>query len=145
MMKRPYISPCYCTNLRRAAGIITEMYDASLSKLGLSAAQYYLLVNLSRLQPVDTTNLANCIGLERSTLVRNMKLLMNKSWIEDVAKGKKHQFKLTELGSNLLSQAKPLWDNMQKELVEQIGQEDAVELMRLLQKIQNLKYNREAL
>ena len=43
-----YKSVCYCTNLRRSANALSEIYDTSLKSAGLTAAQYYLLITLWR-------------------------------------------------------------------------------------------------
>ena len=47
-MAKLYESPCYCTNLRRSANAVSDYYDARLRPSGLTAAQYYLLLNLSK-------------------------------------------------------------------------------------------------
>lgn len=143
-MSSPYISPCYCTNTRRAAGIITELYDDALRPFGLNAAQYYLLINLSRLEPMDTTHFANHVGLDRSTLVRNIRILQNNGWVEDQANGQKHQFRLTQSGRMLLEKATPVWEETQNDFSDQMGHEDSKELMRLLRKVQALKPRKEA-
>lgn len=91
------------------------------------------------MEPTNTNHLAQHVGLERSTLVRNLCVLEKKGWIEDLAKSQKHQFKLTKKGQELLSAAIPLWEKAQSEFVLQFGQEDASELMRLLQKVQDTK------
>lgn len=136
-MGEPYTSPCFCTNARRAASTMTELYDGALRPVGLTVAQYYLLINLSRLEPVDTTRLAGRVGLDRSTLVRNIRSLQGSGWVEDIAKGPKHQFRLTELGRSTLARAIPAWEATQAEFVRQFGQEDAEALMLLLRKVQN--------
>lgn len=142
-MSSPYISPCYCTNTRRAAGLVTELYDDALRPLGLNAAQYYLLINLLRLEPVNTTQFANHVGLDRSTLVRNIRVLQNNGWVEDQATRQNHQFRLTQLGRSMLEKAVPVWEKIQNDFIEQMGHEDAKELTRLLRKVQDLKSQKE--
>ena len=139
-MAKPFFSPCYCTNLRRAAGAVTDFYTNTFNELGLSVAQYYLLKSLSHLAPVTTTHLAREVGLERSTLVRNMRVLQKNGWIDDVSASPKHQFQLSETGHALLSKAIPLWEKAQSGFMEELGYEDTAELIRLLQKVQNMKY-----
>ena len=139
MMAKPFVSPCYCINLRRAAGAVTDFYENTFDELGLSVAQYYLLKSLSRLAPVTTTRLAEEVGLERSTLVRNMRVLQKNGWVDDVSGSLKHQFQLSGKGHVLLSQAVPLWEKAQSGFVEKLGQEDTAELMRLLRKVQDMK------
>ena len=138
-MQLNQVTPCYCTNLRRAAGAATEYYDSAFQPLGLSAAQYYLLANLSRMEPVNTTRLAGQVRLDRSTLVRNLRILQKYGWVDDRHVGREHRFYLPEAGREILSQAEPLWKKAQENLESRLGQEDAAELMRLLQKVQDLK------
>lgn len=57
-MAKLYESPCYCTNLRRSANAVSDYYDARLRPSGLTAAQYYLLLNLSRLGSANMTRWA---------------------------------------------------------------------------------------
>lgn len=139
-MSKTYVSQCYCTNARRAARAITEMYDDALRPLGLTVAQYYLLINISRLEPVDTSRLAGHVGLERSTLVRNVRLLRNNGWVEDRSSGQKHQFQLTVSGRRLLAGAMAVWEEIQADFNEQMGLDDADALQRLLRKAQDLKW-----
>ena len=49
-MSKLYKSECYCTNLRRSANSITEYYNRYFNDLDLTVAQYYIIVNLSRLK-----------------------------------------------------------------------------------------------
>ena len=75
-MAQLYKSNCYCTNLRRSANAISDFYDTALKEAGLTISQYYLLVNLSRLGTANITHWAEHVGLNRSTMVRNIKLLL---------------------------------------------------------------------
>ncbi len=43
MGTQPYKSICYCTNLRRSANMLSDIYDACLKLAGVTVAQYYLL------------------------------------------------------------------------------------------------------
>ena len=136
-----YESPCYCTNLRRCAGAVTDFYNTELQPAGLNAAQYYLLINLSRLKTANTSHWAQHVGLDRSTLVRNVKTLVERGWVEDIGNtgGNAHQFALTELGTETLKQAVPIWEDAQQQFQEHMGTEDAEVLLGLLRKLQQLR------
>ena len=82
-MSKLYKSECYCTNLRRSANSITECYNRYFNDLDLTVAQYYIIVNLSRLKNANSSDLSKRIGLERSTLVRNIQGLIKKGLIEE--------------------------------------------------------------
>ena len=67
-MAKLYDSKCYCTNIRRSANVLTEYYNKGLEDTGLSVAQYYLLINLKRLERANITHWAERVGLDRSTM-----------------------------------------------------------------------------
>lgn len=70
-------SKCHCITMRRAANAITDYYDRALSETGLSTSQFSLLISLSRLGEASTSELAGYVDLERSTLVRDLRLLLH--------------------------------------------------------------------
>lgn len=130
-----YESPCYCTNLRRSALWVTEYYDRVLAPCGLSVSQYYLLVNLSRMKTANISQWAEQVGLERTTMVRNVKTLESRGFIVS-AEGRGHSFALTESGSMTLSQAVVLWEQAQAGIRKILGTEDAENLLRICRKLQ---------
>ena len=136
-MSKLYESSCYCTNIRRCSNLLTDIYDEALKESGLTIAQYYLLINLSRLGKANITHWAERIGLDRSTMVRNVKLLQKREYIEET-EGNGKTFKLSAVGENVLEKAQRSWDNAQTELEGFLGPEDAQELLRLTRKLQEL-------
>ena len=137
-MSKLYKSKCYCTNLRRSANFITEYYNLCFKDLDLTAAQYYIIVNLSRLKNSNSSDLSKIIGLERSTLVRNIQGLIKKGWVSEGGEGKGHQFKLTKKGEKLLENAKPKWEHAQVKIKKFLGEEDSAALFRIADKLQYL-------
>ena len=58
-----------------------------------------------------------CLGLERTTLVRNLKVLTQNGWIEPVAaEGRGLRHRLTPSGQAILEAAIPLWQQAQGDL-----------------------------
>lgn len=136
-MAKLYESPCYCTNLRRSANAVSDYYDARLRPSGLTAAQYYLLLNLSRLGSANMTRWAEHVGLERSTMVRNIHLLESRGLIAP-AEGRGRTFTLSEAGCAALDAAMPLWEGAQRELEGFLGAEDAQAVLRIGARLQEL-------
>lgn len=68
-------SQCLCINLRRAARGVSRYYDGALDGFGINVAQYSLLSNLARLDQPSISSLAEAMGLDRSTLGRNLRVL----------------------------------------------------------------------
>ena len=136
-MAKLYESPCYCTNLRRSANAVSDYYDARLRPSGLTAAQYYLLLNLSRLGSANMTRWAEHVGLGRSTMVRNIHLLESRGLIAP-AEGRGRTFTLSEAGRTALDAAMPLWEGAQGELEGFLGAEDAQAVLRIGARLQEL-------
>lgn len=131
-------SVCYCTNLRRSANAVSDFYDAELKQTGLTVSQYYLLINLSRLECANITHWAERVGLDRSTMVRNIKLLESRGLI-DKTEGHGKTFMLSARGKASLEEAVPIWEKTQKKMELFLGKEDADAVLRIGGKLQALK------
>lgn len=139
-MKQPPVnsSVCYCINLRRAAQSLTEYYDAALKKYGISINQYSIMQNLRENQPCSTTKLAEIIRLDRTTLVRNLKILLEKGLIKDEKESgrRARRLSVTERGSELLDAAAVSWKKAQEDLEQFIGKEETLTIMKALLRIE---------
>ena len=133
-----YKSECYCTNLRRSANAVSEFYDRELAGSELTAPQYYLLINLSRLGEANITHWAEHVGLDRSTMVRNIRPLESRGMITQV-EGHGKTYALTDAGRAALDAAVPLWEGAQRKLRSFLGGEDADAVLRIGEKLQSLK------
>lgn len=131
-------SICYCTNLRRSANALSEYYDQGLESLDISASQFSLLNNLKRLGAANITKWAEMVGLERSTMVRNIKVLSTKGLIEITA-GRGKTYTLTPKGNKTVAEANVIWQKLQKKIEEALGQKECQELLLLCEKVQKLK------
>jgi DNA-binding MarR family transcriptional regulator len=67
---------CACFAVRRAARVITQHYDRALRPSGLRATQFTLLTMLALGGPLSLSRVADRLGMERTTLTRNLKLLL---------------------------------------------------------------------
>ncbi|MBK4997539.1 winged helix-turn-helix transcriptional regulator [Pseudomonas sp. S37] len=127
-------SECICTHLRRAARGVSRHYDEALAGFGVNVAQFSLLRHLQRLDRPSITTLAEAMGLERSTLGRNLRVLEAEGLVA-LADGDDQRNRvvlLTESGTQLLQAAYPAWEQAQAELVERLGVGPRDELVRLL-------------
>ena len=131
-------SKCYCTNLRRSANAISDFYDNALKNAGLTVSQYYLLINLSRLGKANITHWAQRVGLDRSTMVRNIKPLESRGLIEKT-EGHGKTFTLSENGKKALGEAVVIWNETQKKIKNFLGEEDSEAVLRIGAKLQNLE------
>ena len=130
-------SECICTHLRRAARGVSRHYDEALVGFGINVAQFSLLRHLQRLDRPSITALAEAMGLERSTLGRNLKVLESEGLVAltDGADQRNRAVLLTASGAGLLQAAYPAWEQAQRRLVERLGEGQRDELVRLLEQL----------
>src|ERR1700719_3573846 len=78
---------CACSQVRRLARKLSSLYDTFLSPEGLTITQYSLLANIGRAGELSHSVLAEKIGMDRTTLTRNLRPLIRAKWVA-VASGK---------------------------------------------------------
>lgn len=130
-------SICICTHLRRAARGVSRHYDEALDGFGINVAQFSLLRHLQRLDKPSISSLAEAMGLDRSTLGRNLKVLEAEGLVA-MAEGEDLRNRLvllTEQGKARLLAAEPAWEQAQERLVDTLGEAQRDELVRLLKQL----------
>lgn len=135
--KKP-ASVCHCINIRRFASLVSQLYDQYLAPAGLTISQYSLLANLDALSTASISRLAAQTGLERTTVLRNLKPLMERGWVEDLSRpGKRDRvLHLTPDGARCLEEARPLWAAAQEAFAQKAGADTAHLIPRLLEQWQ---------
>jgi DNA-binding MarR family transcriptional regulator len=126
--------------LRRATRNVTRLYDDALAGVGLNVAQYSLLKNLSWLDQPSITSLAEAMGLDRSTLGRNLKVLEAKGLVqlEDGEDQRNRLVSLTPAGRASLDEARQAWEQVQIQMGQRMGLEKRAALMALLDDLEHL-------
>lgn len=130
-------SQCLCTHLRRAARGVSRRYDEALEGFGINVAQFSLLRHLQRLDRPSISSLAEAMGLDRSTLGRNLRVLEADGLVA-LAEGddlRNRLVLLTEQGKARLSAAEPAWEQAQLKMLAALGEAQRDELLRLLKQL----------
>lgn len=129
---------CFALHARMTARLLSRVYDAAMRPTGLRLAQFGLLGAVAHGSTASETALAERLGLERTTLVRNLKILEEKGWIEPApGRGRSVKHQLTEAGRQKLESAIPLWQAAQRQVETKLGEFDpeaARHALRLLRK-----------
>ena len=87
-LRAPELGPCACSQVRRLARKLSSLYDTLLSHEDLTITQYSLLANIELAGQLSHTVLAEKVGMERTTLTRNLRPLTKAKWVA-AAPGKK--------------------------------------------------------
>jgi DNA-binding MarR family transcriptional regulator len=116
-------SGCYCQSLRRLTAEIKKRYDLFIEPAGVTLAQFALLRHIDGLGTANVATIAALADLDRSTLSRNIKPLVNQGLIVDLkAKGQRgRKLALTDRGQDALAQAERLWTRAQDNFKKLLG------------------------
>jgi DNA-binding MarR family transcriptional regulator len=113
---------------------MTQIYDQYLAPSGLTLTQYSLLANLVRRVPPSVHELAEVMGMDRTTVTRNLKPLLARGLL-GLVPGCDRRSKLvavTEDGQRTWGEARVLWRVAQSEINRRLGDIETAELHRML-------------
>jgi DNA-binding MarR family transcriptional regulator len=114
---------CVCFNLLKSARILTRFYDAALQPTGIQGTQFSLLSVLHHAGELPITELAEKLGIERTTVTRNLRTLIGRGYIvvDQGKDGRTKSVKLTSAGQDMLVKALPFWEQAQQKVVDGLG------------------------
>ncbi|MEE8625669.1 MAG: MarR family transcriptional regulator [Acidiferrobacterales bacterium] len=123
---------CAVRGVRRLERALTQLYDEMLRPSGLRATQLNLLTAIRRIQPVAVKELAEAMGMDRTTLTRNLALLERDGLVRsspDSADRRIRTIRLTAKAHRMLAAAYPLWEQAQKRLSGLLGRQRTQDLV----------------
>jgi DNA-binding MarR family transcriptional regulator len=127
-------------NSRLAARRITKFLDAQLEASGLSATQFDLMASIAAASDDTLGALANRLGIDQSTLSRNLQGLEKSGLVEVAAVEKdlrRRAVWLTEKGARALEKAMPLWRKSTAELTRRIDTSLVANLARMTEALES--------
>ena len=130
---------CLAKHLRWSARIISNFYDQKMHHTGLHANQVTLLTVPYLAGPISINKMAEHLGLDRTTLVRNLKLIEQRGLVT-IKPGQDLRTRivtLTPAGQETLVAALPLWEEAQRKTLEMLGAQHA-ELVKALAMVNTL-------
>lgn len=111
---RTIASQCLAMRARRLQRTVTRVYDTALRPHGLSAAQLGLLAAIALAPGIQSKHLCAMLDLEKSTLSRNVALMVANGWIDARRAGRAQTLGLTPQGAAKLTSALPEWQRAQR-------------------------------
>ena len=106
---------CVCTAARRHSRDLTRAFEKTMRGSGIRGTQFTLLATLVQTGPIATTRLADFQGLERTTLTRNLALLVRAGFVRiDEAEDRRvRNVSITPAGEAAACRAYPFWKKAQ--------------------------------
>jgi DNA-binding MarR family transcriptional regulator len=128
---------CIGSNVRRAERVISQVFDTALRPTGIKGTQFSLLVTIRAMQPATLSRIADRINMDRTTLTRNLDVLVA-SGLVATARGedlRERVVTITDEGEAALSAALPIWKDTQERLTSKAGKQSMASLIEGLKKI----------
>ena len=114
---------CFCLASRQAARKITRLYDSHMQESGVRATQFTILSQLMLRGEMPIGKLAGILGMERTTLTRNLTLLEQRKWISVKAGDdpRSRIIGITAQGRGIVRRGFPYWSKAQAQVGKMLG------------------------
>jgi DNA-binding MarR family transcriptional regulator len=126
------VSTCACFNFRKASRSVTQLYDQTLSPIGLRSTQLVILLASQSIGPCGMVRLARELVMDRSTITRNLQPLVLQGFLQVSGKSGRggKRVEITEAGLKKILDAVPYWEKAQSEMLASLGQDRWDRVMR---------------
>jgi DNA-binding MarR family transcriptional regulator len=114
---------CFCLASRQAARKITRLYVGYMQKSGIRATQFTILSLLLVGGVMPIGKLAGILGMERTTLTRNLTLLEQRKWVS-IKPGddpRSRMIGITPQGRGIVRRGFPHWSDAQAHVGKMLG------------------------
>jgi DNA-binding MarR family transcriptional regulator len=115
---------CVCFNLRMVTRIVTKFFDAELRRHGIRPTQGTILLSLNGKPAWTMAELSDWLGMDRTTLVRNLQPLQRDGLVEAAGggRGNRVELSITAKGRKKINECLPAWRSAQRAAVDALGE-----------------------
>jgi len=114
---------CVCFNLRWVTRAVTQFFDSELRRHGIRPTQTPILSALVAKSGWSMEDLSDWLGMERTTLVRNLRPLERDGLVAmtGTGRGRRVTVMITAKGRKNLEKAMPAWRSAQQAVIKTLG------------------------
>lgn len=125
MLDMSAMENCICFNLRMVTRIVTKFFDAEMRRHGVRPTQGTILLALSGKPTWAMAELSDWLGMDRTTLVRNLRPLQRDELVVAVGGGRggRVEVSITDKGRKKIAGCLPAWRSAQSAAVNALGDE----------------------
>lgn len=131
---------CACTHVRKAARVITQLYDTLLEPSGLRITQFIVLVVIALFEQETVMRLAEQLAMDRSALAHTLRSLEEQGLVT-VIPGSDRRTRvvlLTEQGRQAVLRTLPYWRQAQEQMLARFGEQQIHSLLVDLKRVESL-------
>lgn len=133
------VRTCLCRHIQRAGRIIGRRFDEAFRSLGINNWQFSVLVALRQFPSPTIGELAEGLGMDRTTLTKNLKPLSRRELLRvstDEHDARARRITLTAAGEEILASAGEGWHRAQRAVTAGIPPEELAQLTSSLERFQ---------
>lgn len=114
---------CVCFNLRWVTRAVTQFYDAEMRRHGIRPTQGSILASLQGKASWTMAELSDWLGMDRTTLVRNLRPLQRDGFVNVGGGGRGNlvELSITAKGQKQIEKLAPAWKSAQSAVVKTLG------------------------
>src|SRR5439155_19083517 len=118
------VENCVCFNLRRVTRAVTQFYDSEMRRHGIRPTQGSILSSLQAKESWNMAELSDWLGMDRTTLVRNLRPLQRDGLVQTSGGGRGNRVELaiTAKGRKQIEKLTPAWKSAQCAAVKTLGE-----------------------
>src|SRR6266567_5629181 len=118
------VENCACFNVRRISRVITQFFDAEVRRHGIRPTQTPILGALQAKDGWGMAELSEWLGMERTTLVRNLRPLQRDGLVRvgGGGRGRLVELAITAKGRKQIEKVAPAWKSAQRAAVKTLGE-----------------------
>lgn len=111
--------------LKRASEKLLKLYTQTIAPAGVTPVQYLILLRIHELQSGSLREIADAIGVDRSTLARTIRPLEKNGLVRDnkPVGARNGALVLTPEGERVFRKAQALWNEAQDIVAARLGEE----------------------
>jgi DNA-binding MarR family transcriptional regulator len=119
------IENCVCFNLRSVARKVTQFFDAEMRRHGIRPTQGTILASLKARDTWTMAELSDWLGMERTTLLRNLRPLQRDGLVKVAGggRGNRVEVAITAKGRKQMEKLTPAWKSAQSAAVKTLGEQ----------------------
>ena len=118
------VENCVCFNLRWVTRAVTQFYDAEMRRHGIRPTQGSILSSLHAKDSWNMAELSDWLGMDRTTLVRNLQPLQRDGLVQinGGGRGNRVELTITAKGRKQIEKLRPAWKSAQSAMVKTLGE-----------------------
>ena len=116
---------CVCFNLRWVTRVVTQFFDAEMRLHGIRPTQWTILQALKAKENWSMAELSSWLGMDRTTLVRNLRPLQRDGLAETAGSGRGNrvEISITAKGREKIEESVPAWRSAQRAAIKTLGEQ----------------------